>query len=478
MAHFDVKNNPSARVDSDKEYAGSILFVICFVLGMVGLTTPNPVETFLGSLILPILFFLLWRPGELPVLLFAATFQFTQVFIPVIVANLAEETLNQDFGEELSWAFYLGSLSVLILAYGMKIGLGKLPVIILFDKQDDLSKLSPTKLATAYFLSLGLSTFIGTVAFNEAGLTQVLLALGSLHWLAVFLIAWVGFRLPKFRFLFLAVTILEIIIGMTGFFSGFKFVLFMILVIYGGTNSRVIRLLRPQVLIILSLIILLTTYWQSIKNDYRGYVNLGGETQTVDVSLSDRLSYHANSISNFNSDNFGDGVTSGLSRLGYIRFFAGSIKTVPSIVPYQGGKLWGEAIFFSLVPRAIYPEKPIADDSVRTNLYSGINVAGADKGTSISIGYVGESYIDFGVPLMFMPILLLGYFWGWLYRFISNCGSIPLLGLAASTTILLQSAISFESSNIKIFAGAVILLLVYSQILKYYSEKFWHWLKT
>jgi hypothetical protein len=163
-------------------------------------------------------------------------------------------------------------------------------------------------------------------------------------------------------------------------------------------------------------------------------------------------------------------LNSGLSRLGYLRFFAGSIRTVPNAVPYQNGKLWSEAIF-TLIPRALFPDKPILDDSKRTNEFSGISVAGADKGTSISIGYVGESYIDFGVPFMFAPIFALGCFWGWLYRFITNLGSIPLLGLAAATTILLNSAVFFESSNVKIFPSAVILLLVYSMALR-----FWLWL--
>ena len=39
-------------------------------------------------------------------------------------------------------------------------------------------------------------------------------------------------------------------------------------------------------------------------------------------------------------------------------------------------------------------------------------VAGKDRGTSISIGYVGESYIDFGYVGMFLRILGLGYAFG------------------------------------------------------------------
>ena len=77
---------------------------------------------------------------------------------------------------------------------------------------------------------------------------------------------------------------------------------------------------------------------------------------------------------------------------------------------------------------------------------------------------------------MFAPIFALGCFWGWLYRFITNLGSIPLLGLAAATTILLRSAILFESSNVKMFPSAVILLLVYSMFIRFFGKNIWLWL--
>ena len=223
------------------------------------------------------------------------------------------------------------------------------------------------------------------------------------------------------------------------------------------------------------LLLLLATYWQSVKGDYRNYVNGGTQTQTVRVSLADRLNYHTNSLNNINEKELGDGFNSLLSRLGYLKFFASTIRTVPNAVPYQNGKLWSEAIS-ALIPRAFFPDKPIFDDSKRTNEFSGIEAAGADKGTSISIGYVGESYIDFGVPFMFAPIFALGCFWGWLYRFITNVGSIPLLGLAGATTILLNSAVFFESSNVKIFPSGVILLLVYSMVLRFFGKNIWLWL--
>jgi hypothetical protein len=475
MSHYFLNNRPLLSPKSDKISVSKILWVICLVLAFIGLTTPNPLETSLGCLIWPVLFSLLWRPGEPPALLFAASFQLIQVIVPVINANLAGETLEQNFGQELSLAFYLGILSILALAYGMKLAVGDSPVISLIDQEKSASELKFSRLAIAYLGTFVLSSLMTALAFGNPAFTQLLLSLASLRWLVIFLIVWNGFRDPKFSLLSLIIVIWEIIIGMTGFFSGFKQILFLMLVVYGATSLKVKQLLRPQVLILIVLLLSLVTYWQSVKGDYRNYVNGGTQTQSVRVSLADRLNYHTNSLNNISEKELGDGFNAGLSRLGYLKFFAGSIRTVPNAVPYQNGKLWSEAIS-TLIPRAFFPDKPVLDDSKRTNEFSGIEAAGADKGTSISIGYVGESYIDFGVPFMFAPIFALGCFWGWLYRFITNVGSIPLLGLAAATTILLNSAMLFESSNVKIFPAGVILLLVYSMVLRLFGKNIWLWL--
>lgn len=480
MSYLKLENKSPKEIDSDKKSMSYLLWGICIVVAIIGLFTANSFETFLGCLIWPLLFSLLWRPGEPPVLLFASAFQAVQVFMPIITANLAGESLQQSLQiqSDISTAFYLGIFSILVLAYGMYLGSNKLTKhssYLQTQMNKSGSNLNVYRLALAYAGILIFSLAINSIAFNESGLTQLLLAISSLRWFLVFLIAWTGFRYRQFRILVICVSILEILIGITGFFSGFKTVLFLMLVVYGGTSTKISRLFRPQVLILLALILLLTTYWQGIKSDYRSYVNVGSRTQTVQVSLFERLAYHGEAISKFDVEEIKNAFESGLDRLGYLKFFAGSIKTVPNIIPYQNGRLWYEA-FANLAPRFLFPNKPVIDDSIRTNTFTGFRVAGAEQGTSVSIGYVGESYIDFGVPVMFLPVFILGYFWGWLYQFLTKVGSYPLLGMAAATTLLLNSAIYFESSNLKLVGGAVSSALVYLVFLYLGGNIAWEWL--
>jgi len=74
---------------------------------------------------------------------------------------------------------------------------------------------------------------------------------------------------------------------------------------------------------------------------------------------------------------------------------------------------------------------------------------------------------------MFVPIFLLGCFWGWSYRWLATRTRHELLGIAVSTNFILGGAIYFESSNIKLFGGAVSSLLVLWVLLRYGGEAMW-----
>jgi hypothetical protein len=105
-----------------------------------------------------------------------------------------------------------------------------------------------------------------------------------------------------------------------------------------------------------------------------------------------------------------------------------------------------------------------------------MTVGDAAHGASISIGYAGESYLDFGPFWMCPPIFLLGVLWGWGYRLLARTGGTKLLSVAAACTFVLSGALYFESSNIKIVGGAVTLLLVLWLSLRFLDEVIWAFL--
>ena len=88
------------------------------------------------------------------------------------------------------------------------------------------------------------------------------------------------------------------------------------------------------------------------------------------------------------------------------------MHVVPDRIPYENGKLWTGSNPECVHAARIEPEQARDRRFQRTAHYTGRYVADADDGTSISLGYIAESYIDFGPVLMALPLVVWGYFVG------------------------------------------------------------------
>jgi hypothetical protein len=86
------------------------------------------------------------------------------------------------------------------------------------------------------------------------------------------------------------------------------------------------------------------------------------------------------------------------------------------VLPYTHGTIIGAALIHIVTPRVFFPNKAeLPSDSDEVRKYSGVFVAGRESNTSIAFGYAPEAYIDFGIPLMFVPVFLFGVAVGLLY---------------------------------------------------------------
>ena len=104
-----------------------------------------------------------------------------------------------------------------------------------------------------------------------------------------------------------------------------------------------------------------------------------------------------------------------VDRLWAVYYPALALQRVPRVLPHENGQILWAAVRHILTPRLFFPDKPnIASDSDMVRKYSGVWVAGAEVDTSIAFGYAAEAYVDFAVPLMFLPILVWGLLLGWL----------------------------------------------------------------
>src|SRR5438445_12763034 len=104
--------------------------------------------------------------------------------------------------------------------------------------------------------------------------------------------------------------------------------------------------------------------------------------------------------------------------------------------------------------------------------YSGVWVAGEKEHTNIAFGYAAESYVDFGVPLMFVPVLVYGLLMGIVYAGLLRVVRHRDLAVSVVTVIAWLSLYLFERSWVKTI-GLAGTLLIYVGSLSILLDRFW-----
>jgi len=436
-------------------------WAVCGVLALIGFFTANGLVTSAAIMVLPILGYLLWRDGEPPVLLFGCAFQWLQAAAAIFYTNHFGQTLDEAFGSnELSVATWLSIFAVLVLAAGIRCGFVGAGPSRKNYLESDASKIDINKVAVLYGITFVISGLLNAIAWRLPSITQPLLAVASLKWAAVFLLCYTVLHQRRGYGLLLGCVALEFATGLFGIFSNFKSVFFVLIV--AAMSSRLALRGRRLAASATCFVILfvLGVVWSAIKMDYREFLANEETANEEAIPIERKFDKLADLVQSVTWDNFTDGMDALVMRVSYVNYVALAIENVPARIPYENGELWKGSIVHVLMPRLFFPDKPILDDSERTRMYTGVQVAGMESGTSIGIGYVGESYIDFGRVWMFVPIFLLGLLYGLINRFFITRTRYKLLGSALAVSILIFNAYAIETSNIKLVGGVVSAALV------------------
>jgi hypothetical protein len=143
----------------------------------------------------------------------------------------------------------------------------------------------------------------------------------------------------------------------------------------------------------------------------------------------------------------------------YVEFFGVVLVNVPTLHPHAQGAILWDAVVRPFMPRLIFADKDVIDDTARTNLYTG-GLAATNEGTSISLGYVAEAYIDFGTFGMFAALVAIGLLYGAIYRILVRWRrSRGLLDMAIATAVLMGVG-PMESSFTKVFGNVIVSFIV------------------
>ena len=101
----------------------------------------------------------------------------------------------------------------------------------------------------------------------------------------------------------------------------------------------------------------------------------------------------------------------------------------------------------------------LVGDINNTIRYTGLTFGGGGNDTEIPLGYMAESYIDFGPVGMFAPIFLLGLLVGFEYRYFAT-RRYSLVFSYGFLPVVFATVIAYEETAIKILGGNLIVFIV------------------
>lgn len=449
---------------------------IC-ILAALGSATPNPLLTVVSILTLPIFATLLWRKGEPPILFFVVAFQWLEVTVKVFHSDYLGLTVEEMFGgQTINRAIELGLAGLFVLALGMRIGSARLPVLESVRMREQALSFSLSRIWISYVIATGASMIISRFVWTVPGLTQPLSHLAHFKWVMFFILLYAALLKKQGRsYVALALTF-ELILGFTGFFSKFNYSLFVFLLALVGVGYRPTPRNIVKATLLVSLGLVLCTVWMSVKTEFRDFISKGEKRQIIAMPFKARLFKMADLIGGLDLRSLTEGFELLIKRVAYVDIFAQVLEMVPEKIPHAEGQLWIRAIRHTVTPRLFFPDKlALGSDSELTMKYTGTYFAGEESGTSISMGYMAESYIDFGYRGMFVVIFLLGLLWGVIFKYFVTHSRITIFGYAMALTVLIDT-LNFGSSNAKFFGGLTLGFMIMALISKLLVPLIYRWL--
>jgi len=149
-----------------------------------------------------------------------------------------------------------------------------------------------------------------------------------------------------------------------------------------------------------------------------------------------------------------------------IGYFSLVLTRVPSQIPYENGKFLKRAVMHIIMPRILFPNKTnLGSDSWLVITYAGVKVAGEEVGSSVGLGYMAQSYIDFGIPWMFLPLYLLGVMVGGISGGLRYFSPSRLFYQSALLTIIIQHFSNYGVEIAKCIGGMLHSFIFFSFLL-------------
>jgi hypothetical protein len=415
-------------------------------------------------------------PTYYPVLLWIVGINWLPIAADILNADLSGASLESDsLGSHRTVAISISLLAGVILAVGLRFGakrMGSASRSLDETVSEDGRSISLNGSIVLFFSAYPIIVALTWVGYLSPGLQQPVLAFALLKFVFLYLLATTVFRLQRgYGWLILAVSV-EVVNGMTGFFSDYKEAFFIVLIALASRREKINTRLVITGGAAVVVVIWFSLVWTAIKPEYRQWVSENTGTQTVARPVGERIDFISQRILLGGLD-YETSYLRLLRRIGYTEYYArilARLQTNSMDVPSQ----YLAAVQHTLMPRLLFPDKATLNDSAVTTAFTGDVI---DSNTSISVGYVAEAHADFGFPWMLAPILLIGLMIGVQARYFMTRNA-PLIVRQAFCTGCLFSSFGYQMNIDKALGGCLVGFIAMTLALKFGYPLVSSWLES
>lgn len=418
---------------------------------------------------------LVWKNANPGILLFSVLVQWAQVFAFVVWMN--------DMGWDIDRISPHGAVAVVCSCLGLIVmgvvfhfGLKKIDLPSMEQLHQQAKRINERKVLIIYLFCTFFLSGAGLAFRGAGGFTQILMTFSSVKWVFFMVYAYVVWINKKNRFILVLIVLFEFVTSLYSFFSSFKDVTyFTILVAMTFVRSVNFKQIIYGLLVLTALLFFFMT-WTAIKKDYRDFLNKGTKQQVVAVSRSAAFNKIGEKIGKLTWQDYQNVTGAFLYRVQYVFHLARTMDRVPEVLPHENGQVWWDNVSFVLMPRLLFPDKPIYEATIKTNKYTGFHYTGLKQGTSFSLGYFADGYVDFGYFGMFIPLVLLSLYILLIFRVLYRMKKINVVMRYAIINVALINFASFESDGLFLFGRLTLLFLVFWVLSKFFFARIQPWL--
>lgn len=451
------------------EAARAAILVTIVSSGLASAASTAPIVVLASGACLAFILALHWNGRDPPILLLPALFQWSEVALLPLSTIWQHVPLNNlsQYGADLERGALYGLAGVTALALGMYFGAGRstgTPFAIRL--RSDAAAWRFKEVARFAFAAMVVGYTLAAISGQAGPARELLHQASNIKYVGLFVLVYWCLARKSHTGVLVGVMSFEIVFGMTGFFAQFKDSVLTFFVAAIAARPRLRFTDVAIIMIAAAVIVLVSAFWSVVKPEYRRYLNRGTDAQVVAVPISGRLSYLYDAATSFDGAQLSEGMERLVARHAYIEFIALTLANVPRGISHQDGQLTFAVVAHLTMPRFLFPNKPIlpSDTDIMAK-YTGLPMTWNEH-TSISIGNLGELYVDFGPIGGLAAAGVIGWLVGFIYRSLRKDRGASALITAGLCVMVALPIAYFGTAYVKLMGA-----FVYSSVIAIAAQR-------